>query len=93
MWDNVYIILYPAGTSSNEVVQEICAISRISKKEIGKCFKLIIKNLEKSVDVITSDDFMSRFCHNLELPKHVQIAASHIAKKGWLRTVIFINCD
>jgi len=62
--------------------KEICAISRISKKEIGRCFKLIIKNLEKSVHVITSADFMSRFCSNLGLPKQVQSAAAHIAKKS-----------
>jgi len=43
---NVYFIL------------EICAISKISKKEIGRCFKLILKHLETSVDLITSGDFM-----------------------------------
>ena len=37
---------------------EICAISKISKKEIGRCFKLILKALETSVDLITSGDFM-----------------------------------
>merc|ERR1711868_50463 len=60
--------------------KEICAISRISKKEIGRCFKLIIKNLEKSVSVITSADFMARFCCSLSLPKQVQNAAVHIAQ-------------
>ena len=37
---------------------EICAISKISKKEIGRCFKLILKALETSVDLITTADFM-----------------------------------
>ena len=37
---------------------EICAISKISKKEIGRCFKLILRALETSVDLITSGDFM-----------------------------------
>ncbi|KAF6344638.1 general transcription factor IIB [Rhinolophus ferrumequinum] len=40
--------------------KEICAVSRISKKEIGRCFKLILKALETSVDLITTGDFMSR---------------------------------
>lgn len=52
------------------------------KKEIGRCFKLIIKNLEKSVAVITSADFMARFCCSLQLSKPVQMAAIHIAKKA-----------
>lgn len=62
--------------------KEICAISRISKKEIGRSFKLIVKNLETSVDLITSGDFMSRFCSNLELPNSIQKAATYIARKA-----------
>ena len=57
-------------------------MSRISKKEIGRCFKLILKALETSVDLITTGDFMSRFCSNLGLPKHVQMAATFIARKA-----------
>ncbi|XP_002736287.1 transcription initiation factor IIB-like [Saccoglossus kowalevskii] len=62
--------------------KEICAISRVSKKEIGRCFKEILKALETSVDLITTGDFMSRFCSNLGLPSRVQKAATHIAKKA-----------
>ncbi|MEQ2252134.1 Transcription initiation factor IIB [Ilyodon furcidens] len=62
--------------------KEICAVSRISKKEIGRCFKLILKALETSVDLITTGDFMSRFCSNLGLPKQVQMAATFIARKA-----------
>lgn len=62
--------------------KEICAISRISKKEISRSFKLIIKNLETNVDVITSGDFMSRFCANLGLPPKIQQAATYIARKA-----------
>lgn len=62
--------------------KEICAVSKISKKEIGRCFKLILKALETSVDLITTGDFMSRFCSNLGLPPSVQKAATHIARKA-----------
>lgn len=62
--------------------KEICAISKVSKKEIGRCFKLILKALETSVDLITTGDFMSRFCSNLGLPPVVQRAATHIARKA-----------
>lgn len=62
--------------------KEICAVSKISKKEIGRCFKLILKALETSVDLITTGDFMSRFCSNLGLPNAVQRAATHIARKA-----------
>ncbi|KAL8569596.1 Transcription initiation factor IIB [Nucella lapillus] len=62
--------------------KEICAVSKISKKEIGRVFKLILKNLETNVEVITTGDFMSRFCSNLGLPLSVQKAATHIARKA-----------
>lgn len=62
--------------------KEICAVSKISKKEIGRCFKLILKALETSVDLITTGDFMSRFCSTLGLPNMVQRAATHIARKA-----------
>lgn len=70
------------NTCCNFYLPEICAVSRISKKEIGRCFKLILKALETSVDLITTGDFMSRFCSNLGLPKHVQMAATFIARKA-----------
>lgn len=57
-------------------------MSKISKKEIGRCFKLILKALETQVDLITTGDFMSRFCSNLGLPTAVQKGATHIARKA-----------
>ncbi|VDD87296.1 unnamed protein product [Enterobius vermicularis] len=62
--------------------KEICAASRVSKKEIGRCFKLIIKTLETNLEQITSADFMSRFCGNLGLPHSTQAIATRIAKKA-----------
>ena len=60
--------------------KEICAISKIGKKEIGRTFKLILNALETSVHLITTGDFMNRFCSNLGLPLSVQKAATNIAR-------------
>ncbi|XP_015791881.1 transcription initiation factor IIB [Tetranychus urticae] len=62
--------------------KEICAVSKVSKKEIGRCFKLILKALETNVDTITTGDFMVRFCSNLGLSSAIQKAATHIARKA-----------
>ncbi|CAG0890528.1 unnamed protein product [Darwinula stevensoni] len=62
--------------------KEICAVSSVSKKEIGRCFKLILAALETNVDLITTGDFMPRFCKNLRLDVMVQRAATHIARKA-----------
>ena len=62
--------------------KEIVAVSTVSKKEIGRCFKLILKAHDTNVDIITTGDFMHRFCGTLSLSKQVQKAATHIAKKA-----------
>ncbi|XP_045462545.1 transcription initiation factor IIB-like [Harmonia axyridis] len=62
--------------------KEICAVSTVSKKEIGRVFKLILKALETTVDLVNTGEFMSRFCANLELPIKVQKAAICIANKA-----------
>lgn len=62
--------------------KEICAISKVPKKEIGRCFKLILKTLETSLDLITTGDFMSRFFSNLTLSSQIQRTASCIAKRA-----------
>lgn len=63
--------------------KEIVAVSTISKKEIGRCFKLILKAHEDTnVELITTGDFMSRFCGLLDVPRDVQKAATFIAKKA-----------
>lgn len=60
--------------------KEIVAVTTVSKKEIGRCFKLILKAHDTNVDIITTGDFMNRFCSTLGLPRDVQKASTHIAK-------------
>ena len=43
---------------------------------------MILKVHNTSVELITTGDFMSRFCGTLSLPRDVQKAATHIAKKA-----------
>ncbi|TPP48788.1 Transcription initiation factor TFIIB [Fasciola gigantica] len=61
---------------------EVCGVSRVSKKEIGKVFKKILKILETNVQSVTVEDFMSRFCGNLNLNIAVQRVANEVAKRA-----------
>lgn len=61
--------------------KEIVAISSVDKKQIGRCFKLILQSHDTNVEIITTGDFMSRFCTNLMLPRVVERVATFIAKK------------
>jgi len=67
---------------------ELCAYSRITKKEIGRCFKLILHAKGTCLDQISTDDFMSRFCSNLGLSTTVQRAAATIASVAVNRDIV-----
>lgn len=59
--------------------KEICAISNSSKKEIGKCFKMILnvltatKATTTAVRTVDSCDFIERFCGHLGKYRKAQI--------------------
>jgi len=61
--------------------KEICAVSNVSKKDIGKIFKKIVHILSTSVGNATGEDFMARFCYQLGIPKLEKIA-KEISKKA-----------
>jgi transcription initiation factor TFIIB len=62
--------------------KEICAISFEPKKDIGRCFKLILKTIETRVTNLSTSDFMSRLCNHLDLPMPLQRAATCIAQRA-----------
>jgi len=62
--------------------KEICALTKVSKKEIGRCYKFMCKILEANLDTISTNDFMNRFCSNLELSNDVMKSATHVSKQA-----------
>jgi len=64
--------------------KEIVAASTIGKKEIGRCFKLILNGeIVSKLDVTTSDDYMNRFCSNLGLDRKIQKVSRKIAERAF----------
>ncbi|CAG8509677.1 14561_t:CDS:1 [Acaulospora morrowiae] len=61
--------------------KEICVITRVPKKEIGRCFKTLIRNFETNVSTMTSEDLMSRFCSMLKLRMEIQKTALELTIK------------
>lgn len=63
--------------------KEICRVSKSSKRDIGRCFKTILKSFEQvNVPTITSGDFYARFCSRLGLPMSVERLANQISEKA-----------
>lgn len=86
--------LYIACLENDEprTFKEVSAISNVPKKETGRCFILIRKALETSMDPIPTADFMgqffSRYNHNLNLPPNVKNAATHIGNEAVVRFLV-----
>mmetsp|Transcript_1170 Transcript_1170/g.2056 ORF Transcript_1170/g.2056 Transcript_1170/m.2056 type:complete len:716 (+) Transcript_1170:220-2367(+) len=65
--------------------KEICSAAAISKREIGRCYKLIVHVVEPSGGhqprhKASTDDFMTRFCSKLHMSPRFLACASHVAK-------------
>ncbi|KAM7541611.1 hypothetical protein Aperf_G00000040252 [Anoplocephala perfoliata] len=62
--------------------KEVCTVTRVSKKDVGKVFKKIVKVMDTNIASVTVEDFMSRFCTNLNLDIPVQQLASDVARRA-----------
>ena len=60
--------------------KEFCTISNVPKREMAKCFRRVLKKMEKSVSLLKSEDFMARFCSGLTITKGAQAVATDLAK-------------
>lgn len=76
----VYIACRQEGVCQS--FREICKVSEINRREIGRCFKLILKEFETNIALMTTSDLMRRLCCNLSLPENINRAARHIAEQA-----------
>lgn len=72
--------------------REIGALTKVPKKEIGRCYKFMLKVLETNLETINTSDFMSRFCSKLELPNEIVKAATHVAKEAVNMGIVAGKC-
>lgn len=64
--------------------KEICALTKVSKKEIGRCFKALEKVFETDRDPTSTsaEKLMVRFCNHLGLGPNVQREAEDLARSA-----------
>lgn len=60
--------------------KEISVITGVQKREIGRCYKLIAKEVDTKA-MVPSGDIVSRFCSDLNLSLRIQRIASDISQK------------
>lgn len=68
--------------NSPRTFKEVCVITGVQKKEIGRCYKLIHKEVDLE-GVTFSGDIVSRFCSDLNLGLKIQKAASDISTRTY----------
>jgi len=66
--------------NSQRTFKEISVITGVQKKEIGKCYKLIEKDVDSMAGRPTGD-IVSRFCADLNLNLKIQRIASRISER------------
>ncbi len=62
--------------------KEIYALTKVSKKEIGRCYKILRSLFENPTQQVSLDSYISRFSSFLDLPSDVQKGASIICKRA-----------
>ena len=58
--------------------KEICGLTNVAKKEIGRCYKEIQKKRDAVSQVVQLDSFIARFANELELESAVKNAALQV---------------
>ncbi|KAJ1898292.1 transcription initiation factor IIB [Kickxella alabastrina] len=62
--------------------KEICALTRVPRKDIGRTFKYLKEKLGADAGSMSSDDLMARFCANLSLLEKAQECAVMLNKRA-----------
>jgi transcription initiation factor TFIIB len=64
--------------------KEICALTKVPKKEIGRCFKALARELDTAMlsQDMAGGDLMLRFCSYLSLPAEVKKAAKAVGERA-----------
>jgi transcription initiation factor TFIIB len=63
-------------------LDEISNVAKIRRKEIGKTYRFITRELELKLMPTTPQDYISRFCSELKLSRDVQAKTLEILKKA-----------
>lgn len=63
-------------------LDEIAQNTRVNKKELGRCYRLIIRELNILIPIVSSVDFISRFSEELKLTGKTQQCAIDILNRA-----------
>ncbi|KAJ1666097.1 transcription initiation factor IIB [Coemansia sp. RSA 1813] len=62
--------------------KEICALTKVDRKDIGRTFKFLKSKLGTNAGTTSSDDLIARFCSNLNLGPETRIITRQLTQKA-----------
>ncbi|KAI9501490.1 transcription initiation factor IIB [Coemansia spiralis] len=62
--------------------KEICALTKVDRKDIGRTFKFLKSKLGTNTGTTSSDDLIARFCSNLNLGQEARIITRLLTQKA-----------
>jgi len=65
-------------------LKEIQGLVQVRRGEFVQTFKKILTNLQDNIGIISTEDFLARFCSNLNLPRHIENAAKVVTDRARL---------
>eukprot|EP00834_Sanchytrium_tribonematis_P002412 NODE_74_length_24438_cov_0.900283.p5 type:complete len:377 gc:universal NODE_74_length_24438_cov_0.900283:16767-15637(-) len=85
----ICILIASRQAGVNRSFKEISGICRVSKKELGRVFKLVNKpltestpNAQPNIQGVAAENLLSRFCSMLGLSQKIENIAFHIATRA-----------
>eukprot|EP01135_Chromosphaera_perkinsii_P004732 Nk52_evm4s295 gene=Nk52_evmTU4s295 len=72
--------------------KEICALTNLKKKQLSRAVRFVGKSLNVGLEPITSQDFIDRFCLNLDLVPEVREAGIAVSRKALSMGIVSGKC-
>eukprot|EP00898_Chlorokybus_atmophyticus_P007033 jgi/Chlat1/7330/Chrsp59S06948 len=72
----------PRTFKGKAIAGQICSVAKASKTEVGRCYKLIVGQLNQAMGTIRAEDYLRRFCSHLGLSHDVIRAATTVAERA-----------
>jgi len=76
---SIYIACRQAGVP--RTFKEICALTHVPKSVLTKYYRMIVDSLHEKMNTITTDQYLSRFCSHLALPKDIEQTSQTLVVK------------
>lgn len=85
-----YLYIACRMNNTSRPLKEFVTVSGSPKKDVARCFRLIVKSMDLRLEVVNASHFMRDFCAKLHIQPYIETASVHITKRA-LENPCFIS--